>query len=500
MRRKQVILLLVVCMIASLFAGCGKKKASKDSDKEKETTKKAQQANAGTADEQKLFESLFDINNPVSIQIDISDKELKKLQDDYQKYDNKKSKSPIYRKADKVTITIGDEVYEIEEVGIRLKGNTSRVPVYDEYGVPNLSHYKLSFNETFDDPDYYGDDAEVWKNDEEKQARKDRTFATLKGLEMKWNKNYDNTYLREYYAYSMFRDLNVLAPHVNLCSTGVNGQNYGVFNIYEPVDKTFIEKNLPEEDWGGELYKCGWTYKPCNYVKSTVTYGVEDADTGKFYNYDLKTNKKDSKNEQLESLLEVVSKKDFTKEDLSKVIDTDYFTKFLAISYFAGNPDDIRNDYNNHYVYFKKSTGKAIFIPYDYDRCFGITYSWNPDSTGMTAVSPFSKRAEGKQGNQTNPIINSTVVEGSLLFDEYKNALAEVAASKWMTEENFEEFYNIAKQNYESVLTPTVQFANVYPEKFTFSLDGEFTSGDEWNMSFSEYTKRIMETYNNAIK
>lgn len=497
-KRKRMSMLLVLCMTGVLIAGCGKKNSTTGA--ENKTTEKTQQTNTNPTDEQKVFESLFDINNPVSIQISISDKELLKLQDDYNEYNSKKSKSPIYRKADKVTITIGDEVYEIDEVGIRLKGNTSRVPVYDEYGNPNLSHYKLSFNETFDDPDYYGDDAETWSSDEEKQARKDRTFATLKGLEMKWNKNYDNSYIREYYAYSMYRDMGILAQHVNLCSTGLNGENYGVFNIYEPVDKTFIEKNLPEEDWGGDLYKCGWTYKPCNYVKSTVTYGIEDADSSKFYNYDLKTNKKDSKNESLENLLNVVSKSDFTKEEFSKVVDTDYFVKFLATSYFAGNPDDIRNNYNNHYVYFKKSTGQAIFIPYDYDRCFGITFSWNPDGTGMTAPSPFSEKAEGKKGNQTNPMIKKSILKDGFFIDEYKTALANVAKSKWMTEDNFEEYYNLAKQNYETVLKPTIKFANAIPDNFKFSLEGTYTEEEDANMSFAEYVKRIMETYNAAIQ
>ena len=291
--KKRVSLLLVICLFVCLLTACGK---DNKNDKDKPTKKDdSTEVDNDISNENELYEQLFDINNPVSIQIKISDEELDKIQEDYEKYDKKNSKSPIYRMAEKVVISIGDEVYEIEEVGIRLKGNTSRVPVYDEEtGEPNLSHYRLSFNETFDNEEYYGEDAKVWDSEEERQARKDRRFATLKSMEIKWNKNYDDSHIREIYANDMFRDMGVLSQHVNLCSLGINGENYGVVNIYEPVDKIFIERNLPESEQGGDLYKCGWTFKPANYIKSSVTYGIEDKDAGKFYNYDLKTNEKDS--------------------------------------------------------------------------------------------------------------------------------------------------------------------------------------------------------------
>jgi hypothetical protein len=52
-----------------------------------------------------------------------------------------------------------------------------------------------------------------------------------------------------------------------------------------------------------------------------------------------------------------------------------------------------------------------------------------------------------------------------------------------------------AKQNYESVVVPSIEFANADNDMFKFSLEGKFTSGDDANMSFSEYAKRILEAY-----
>lgn len=496
--KRKISLILVVCMLVCILSGCGKDEKKGAADNKGGSS----EVNSKVSEDDEIYEQLFDINNTISMQIDISQEELDKIQKDYEYYDSINSKSPIYRKADKVTITVGDSVYEIEEVGIRLKGNTSRVPVYDEEtGKPNLSHYRISFNETFDDVEYYGESANVWASEEERQARKDRTFAGLNDMEIKWNKNYDNSHVREIYAYEVFRNFGIYAQRVNLCSLGINGENYGVVNIYEPVDRLFIEKRLPEEDWGGDLYKCAWTYKPANYVAGSVTYGIDDLDAGQFHNFDLKTNKKDSTFATLEKMLETVNSSELTKESFESVIDTEYFEKFLAVSYFMGNPDDIRNNYNNHYVYFLKSSGKAIFIPYDYDRCLGITYGWNPDGSGMTYVSPYSEDAESMGRSQTNPVIKAAILgDAPYCLEGYNKALEEIAGSEWLTEEKFQTYYDAAKENYEAVVKPTLDFENADEDMFGFNLDGEYTSGDETNMSFKVYIDEIMAYYNEEKK
>lgn len=506
MRRKSIVAMTVaMSMFVLTFSGCSNSKGNKNSGKSAESeTKTVSDTKTVSAniseEEQQVYDDLFNIENSVTVKIDISQEELDKLQDDYEEYESIHSKSPIYRKADKVTITVGDQVYEMEEVGIRLKGNMSRKPVYDEEtGEPNICHYKLSFNETFDDEEYYGEDVKVWDSEEKRQERKDRTFASLKKMELKWNGMYDDTHIREYYATEIFRKEGVLVQHMNLSSLDINGDNYGVIKIYEPIDKIFIERNLPQEDWGGDLYKCGWTMRPCNYVKSSVTYGIEDKDAGKTYNYDLKTNKKSSNHESLEHLLEVLNKADMTSEEYAEVLDTDYLAKFLAVSYFCGDPDDMRNNYNNHYLYFLKSSGKAIFIPYDNDRCFGLTMSWNPDGTGMTEVSPYSDEAIGSGRTQMNPIIEYGILEDGFIRSQYTEELKKVAAFDEWNEANFEEVYEIAKGNYEDVVKPSIHLAN-QKQEFVFSLEGTFTSSNTSNMSFSDYVQKLMETFNSEVE
>lgn len=495
--KKRDLAVMVLLTAASLaFSGCTSKK-----DNVAPADSNVSAIDVMSDEEQeKVYEDLFDINNKVSIKIDVSDEELAKIQEDYFAYMKKHSKSPIYRKADKVTITINDDVYELNDVGIRMKGNTSRTDFYSDYkGMYNLIHLKLSFDETFENEDYYGDDAVKWDDEESLNDRKKRTFATLDGLELKWNKNYDNAYVRQYYSYEMFRNFDVLAPNNSFANIQLGDENVGVYFINEPIDKKFIERNLPEEEWGGDLYKGGWTNSPANYTNS-MTYGIDDRDSGEDYNMSLKTNKSTSNHEQMEKLIDVLNSPDITAESMSEVIDVDEFSKFAAVSYFLGNPDDFRNNYNNHYVYFLKSSGKAIFIPYDYDRTLGIVHSYNPDATGMTEASPFSEFAEGSGRKQNNPLYIHSILSEGFFVEEYKNVLKEIADSDWMTPERIEKEYEIVKSNYEDVAVFDKKFENVLNDRLSFSLDGEFAyAEDNYNMSVEEYMTRIMDTYKTVI-
>lgn len=450
------------------------------------------------AEQEELYQALFDINNKISIQIDISDAELKKLQQDYDKYKNKNSKSPIYRIATKVTFTINGKKYEIEDVGVRLKGNTSRTDFYNSSsGMYNMTHLRLSFDETFDDTAYYGSQARKW-NDADRKERKKRTFATLNGLEIKWNRNYDQTYIREYYTSQMYRENGILCARNNISQMNISGDNMGVYIIYEPVDKNFIERNLPEEDWGGDLYKVAWTNSPADYTNS-VSYGIEDEDKSRFYNFDLKTNKSSSTHASLKNLLNVINKSNVTQSEFEKVVDKDYWVKFAAISYFVGNPDDLRNNYNNHYVYFLKSSGKAIFIPYDNDRTLGVTCGFNPTGNGMTEVSPFSTQAEGYGSSQRNPLYTKTILNNGFYVSQYKTELSKIANSKWLTMDNFEKIYNIAKSNYSNCTKPSKDYNNVDESRLSFSLEGKYTSGGDYNIAIDDYFKRILKTYNKYV-
>ena len=402
-----------------------------------------------------------------------------------------------------VTITKPDGTkneYTIEQVGVRMKGNTSRTSFYsDDKGMYNLIHFKISFQETFDDAAYYGSDALMWTDSAARKERKNRTFATLEKIDLRWNKNDDTTYIRESYAYDLYREFGVLAPHTNLTSVDIGKDHAGVWVMYEPIDKIFLEKNLPESALGGDLYKLGWTNEGATFT-SFSNYGVEDEDAGKFYVYDLKTNKKTSTHESLKNLINTIKSSSVTKDKFASVVDIENFMYYCAVSYMIGNPDDLRNNYNNSYIYFRPDTGKMIVIPYDMDRGLGVNKDWNPSGNHMTQDSPFSTKAIGNNNsNQRSPLFLKSVCQGGFFVSEYTEALKAVDASELLTIAKFTEAFNIASALYSSEAKTSKTYNNAGGHKFRFDINRTCGLGDGGNYSFQNYITAKRATLYKAI-
>ncbi len=454
-----------------------------------------------------LYNQLFDLSNKVSVEISMTTEQMNLLQKDYERFTGRDSntKSSIYRMAT-VTFRVDGKPYTVPEVGIRLKGNVSMEPLTTG-GKPNICSFKLSFDEAFDDKDDYGTAAKKWTDSKAREARKKRKFATLNELDIKWNICYDETNIREIYATKIFESEGLLVQKIGLSQLKLNGNNYGLVKIYEPIDTTFLRKRLPEAAIGGDLYKTMWSdcdnsgrhtgrWSGATY-KTSNSYGVQDNEAGKKYNFNLKTNKKTSKHESLKNFLSVINRSNLTKADLEKVLDVEYYAKFMAAMYFAGDPDDIRNNYNNHYLYFRKDTGKAIFIVYDNDRTLGITYGLNKNCATRNPYSSYAATA----GSQENPLISKTVTHAALsglLYIRdglYKNALNRIASSKMFTNsQDFNRLYSTAMSNYNDIITPYTRFVN-QEQDFRFSLSGNANGGDEENMSFEQFRSQIIDTY-----
>lgn len=455
--------------------------------------------------EERWFEMLFDLNNTVTLRLDMSEEEIAKMQADYTRYQEQGSKSPIYRMGTlHVTVTLPDGreyTEEIPQVGVRMKGNTSRTDFYNsEDGIYNLIHLKINFQATFDDEEVYGEDAIQWSSDERKE-RKNRTFATLEKLDLRWNRCDDSTYLKEYFAYETYRRYGVPAPHTNLAGFDWAGIHMGVYTINEPVDKIFLEKNFPESALGGDLYKVGWAGNQNGSFLETDSIGVEDEDAGAFFAYDLKTNKKTSTHQALKGFISAMNSGSMTKEGFADLVDTETFLPYAAVSYLLGNPDDMRNNYNNFYVYFRADNGKAVFIPYDYDRCLGITVHWNPTHTGVTDDNPFSLVRQAADRNdpnadsrQNNPVILYSVAEGGYYIREYAELLRTIADGDWFCSETFSDLYHTAEANYAALITPGKPFRNADGLFLSFDLARTSDFSANGNISIQEYLSAKQKT------
>lgn len=443
--------------------------------------------------------NFFSIDEHIKISIDITNSELNKLNNDYLN-NNKES----YRICN-INIEMCGLLFHYEQVGIRQKGNTSRGDILNEDGKINLRHYKLSFKETFDDE--FREDKMNWDDIKALEYRNNRSFFGLDKINIRWNRNQDKTYLKEYYAYETYRNNYVLSPHSNLINLEmkINDkiENLGVYLAVEDIDKSFIKRNINELYSKGDLYKLGWTNIGATLDKlDDNLFGSEKQikNNDKFkqinYVYDLKTNKKTSNHEQIKSFIsKVISTPtenfyDFFQNDTIY----DSVINYLAISYLLSDPDDLRGNANNTYIYFLSDINKLIFIPTDNDRVLGSTGGSNPTGNYGLLTNPFDNNT-GYMENNSLFFIKSIFDNGNnIIKDDYLNSINNIINNNWLNIKTFKIYYNKALNNYKNDL---VLGENINFNKILFSLEeGKNINGNE-NLSIEIFFNKKIETIYN---
>lgn len=412
------------------------------------------------------FEDLFSINNKIKFNIDMDKDELIRLSNDYDSYPH--HSSPIYRKCN-LTITINDDSLTLKNVGIRLKGNTSRQKFVDENGnIYALVHFKLAFDKIFDDINY--------SKDEETRID-DRKICGLKKIDLKWNRNLDATYVREYVAHHLYQEQGIKAAEFGYTNVVLNNTNLGLYFSYECFNKQYLKRQYAKDDRKGDLYKMCYTVTgPANFTNITTGYngntGVEDENynnkQGYFPSYDLKTNEDTSSHENLTNLVKVLNSASSISE-IEEIVDLDEFITYEAVSWILGDPDDFRNNANNTYGYFLNNN-KLILLPYDKDRTLGTMETWAPESSGMIDVRPLSKRMIGKNQNyQDNPLYNKVLLDplnNDLTYqNKYLKKINDIFTNSSILS-SYKDVYEKVKSNYQDIIKPDNNLSYI-----DFSLD-----------------------------
>lgn len=370
---------------------------------------------------------------------------------------------------------IGTNEYFYNDVGVRMKGATSRRTFADSKGnITNTVHFKISFKCTFDDEFYelqtFSKYKHTWDTDA-RETRKDRKFFGMDKIDFKYVPRNDvqlqlnrqtfnyKSYNQELYSYDVFNNSGIAAPYARWINLNLSTQKTTKSFKYEAVeciDKKFLKRAF--NDNKGDLYKCTQVLSPSTErtnqwggsfdnvgMQNSATYAnffLDNAVTSSFdddgyangvrrpagsigvednYNnyhplYCLKTNDElgdesdFSKMANLINVLYSLRYKNAPYSMLDSVIDVDQFLKFAGISYVLGNYDDMRNNGNNFYVYFRKSDNKAVFIPYDYDYSLGLTrteQNYNLMATGGMFTSTISHNKTNKNNLFYDTIITN---------------------------------------------------------------------------------------------
>lgn len=300
-------------------------------------------------------------------------------------------------------MTKGDYTWQADDIGMRLRGNTSRIRPQqgDNY---YQAHFKIDFEE--------------WIEDD--TIKEGKLAGCMKGIILKRFKD-DPTYVREVFGYNFFRNNGIwTAPRAGYTRLFINiieedGKptelDYGVYAMIEEINKQFLkERSEITPQIGtkfngnkGNLWKCCWQSSNGPSMATDFdawrSFGVEeiflDETKSMRYDYDLKTNKDDlisARDEFIDFIYELnkLSTAEEIKAFYKKRMDVDLFLKTYACNVLLGMDDDYWNNKNNYYFYFDKK-GKCYFIPYDYDNilgtnCFDDTATENPIEWGRDGV------------------------------------------------------------------------------------------------------------------
>lgn len=395
------------------------------------------------------YDDFWDSSSASTISLAFSNASLYALSDYGYNYDEKYADAyfPATFKA-----TVKGKTYTYEDVGVRMKGNTSRAMIASKDGtISDLCHFKVSFKATFDD-EIYSTSAlsafkRTWSDSTARKARKNRRFADMEKLDLKYlprneSGSKDVTYNQEMYCYHVFNEEGIAAPKARWTALSFKDDASSKSSSYEAIeamDDVFIAHHFAAADQGGDLYKCS-TYKSNNsYIKADMTIsgaltsstssaglyngsrisqgkiGVEDCYNLYHPNYQLKTNDGGeasdfSKMSNFILTLNNVKTGKSPQSALEKVLDVEEFLKFEGISYALGNFDDQRNNYNNYFVYFRSSDQKAVYIPYDWDWSFGASVMGNDQATSK----PYHTSTTHDSSN-TNPLYWCTILSNSSL-------------------------------------------------------------------------------------
>ncbi|MCR5348249.1 MAG: CotH kinase family protein [Bacilli bacterium] len=319
--------------------------------------------------------------------------------------------SETYVPAD-IDVKVNQEAFHFDEVGIRVKGNTSRSSFFYDGQFVNLPHLKVSLKATFDGEEY--GETELlpfrhdWSNDADgRKVRKKRNLYGLEKFDLKAvARNNDGSSaggctLRELYAYDSFREFGVDAPYANLSTVTLRCGDSTISHKYEFIetyDKQFLTRRYGKTEGAGDLYKCVYNgmgkadLSRSGAIDKTTGERIANGKIGvenklRYYSpvYQLKTNdnEEDSDFSSMANFIHDIHACAYgngNQQLLESALDVDEFLRMSAVSYLLGNFDDQRYNYNNYYLYFRPSDGKAMVLPYDWDWCLGLDAGYRMDA------------------------------------------------------------------------------------------------------------------------
>lgn len=354
-------------------------------------------------------------------------------------------------------LVIDGEHYK--NVAIRGKGNTSLSSVA-AYG-NNRYSFKVEFDHYQTGHTYYGLDK-----------------LSLNNIIQ------DNTYMKDYFAYTMMNRMGVAAPLCSFVRININGEYWGLYLAVEGVEDGFLQRNYGRKH--GELYKpdsmsfgggrgngrdfnmgdFDFSSAEGEHSKSPFSLpempgngespalpegftppGKEFGGFGGFgSSTDVKLQYTDDDPSSYANIFNN-AKTDVSRADQARLIaslkalnegdtsavDTDAVLRYMAVHHFLCNEDSYTGMMvHNYYLY--EEDGVLSMIPWDYNLAYGTMSGGNATSTVNTSIDTLVSKGSSNDRPMVSWITSSqeSLEAYHAVYGEF---MAEVFESGWFAEE-----------------------------------------------------------------
>ncbi len=334
------------------------------------------------------------------------------------------------------TVTFSNSALQnvtVNNVGVRLRGNTSR------------GHLKRSFKIDFQE---FGGEK----------------FLTHKKINLKPNVN-DPSHVRELLTMKLYRQMDVPAPRVAPSALYFNEEYMGVYLMLEQIDDEFVDKRFGHEE--GFLYKC--------------SFGATLEDDGRIFDeelYESKMNEESDTRNELQSFVEALNgtTEDDFRQEIQQVFQVDRFIRQLAVEAVTGHWDGYSYLSNNYYLFYDDRSGKFEFIAYDTDNTWGI--DWVSRDWATRDLNHFHRHGHARP-------LTSRILDVPEFRNRYHACLNKVFQLYFTEEELIP-----VLENLENLLDPYVETDEKFVASFGFSQNDFRNSFDYYDESHVGYGLR----------
>jgi len=260
-----------------------------------------------------------------------------------------------YMKAD-IAITDLEGIHNYEDIGIRLKGNSS-------YGHPGeKKSFKIDFNRYVDSMDY----------DKMEKLNFGNCFK-------------DPTFMREKIVFDLSREAGVPAPRCIFANVYMNGTFWGFYDVVEQIDDDFL--NTQFDNSSENLFKAGAAFDIGTYAADLMYYGNDTASYEA--RYSLENNATENDWTDLIKLTNFINNASdaIFSDSLQYYFNLPTLMKSLATDNLFANLDAYTNSARNYYIYHNPVNGLWEWIKWDCNEAFGSYSGGGMGGGGITDMT-----------------------------------------------------------------------------------------------------------------